>query len=220
MERLWSHFYRSEGQNAASEKRRERERYLIVFEHIPAARCVPCREWCPRCLEWKWQFNPWNSHEVKSIERWSQVSGTSKFDGFKRNGWKIQAGKNSECPAAEDKLFVHWKNIQTDDRFPRLKEGLQNLDFNRFRLRPCFAGLKSKQEQLNWYQNALQLIVITQIYKNIKVYQSWRECSGTLFPQLRVEFGLMMAVKRPLACTKPKETMELMEKHDETCQNN
>lgn len=25
----------------------------------------------------------------------------------------------------EDKLFVHWKNIQTDDRFPRLKEGLQ-----------------------------------------------------------------------------------------------
>ncbi len=32
-----------------------------------------------------------------------------------------------KCPAAEDKLFVHWKNIQTDDRFPRLKEGLQNL---------------------------------------------------------------------------------------------
>jgi len=30
---------------------RERERYLIVFEHIPAARCVPCREWCLRCLE-------------------------------------------------------------------------------------------------------------------------------------------------------------------------
>ena len=27
----------------------------------------------------------------------------------------------------KDKLFVHWKNIQTDDRFPRLKEGLQNL---------------------------------------------------------------------------------------------
>eukprot|EP00913_Durusdinium_trenchii_P014260 g13378.t1 len=26
-----------------------------------------------------------------------------------------------------DKVFVHWKNIQTDDRFPRLQQGLQTL---------------------------------------------------------------------------------------------
>lgn len=29
--------------------------------------------------------------------------------------------------AAQDKVFVHWKNIQTDDRFPRLQQGLQRL---------------------------------------------------------------------------------------------
>ena len=30
-------------------------------------------------------------------------------------------------PFDQDKVFVHWKEIQTDDRFPRLQQGLQML---------------------------------------------------------------------------------------------
>ncbi|CAK9101205.1 unnamed protein product [Durusdinium trenchii] len=38
---------------------------------------------------------------------------------------------DQQAVLTQDKVFVHWKNIQTDDRFPRLKEGLQ-VEFGLF----------------------------------------------------------------------------------------
>jgi len=50
------------------------------------------------------------------------VSSFNKWRGFGH----IVMDQKGVVPG--DSLFVHWKNIQTDDRFPRLKEGLQ-LEF-------------------------------------------------------------------------------------------
>eukprot|EP00434_Breviolum_minutum_P035586 symbB.v1.2.031502.t1/scaffold3665.1/size69420/3 len=58
-----------------------------------------------------------------TIDKDAKYTGTvldyNKWRGFGH----ISIDQKGVVP--EDKLFVHWKNIQTDDRFPRLKEGLQ-----------------------------------------------------------------------------------------------
>ena len=39
----------------------------------------------------------------------------------------------------KDKVFVHWNNIQTDDRFPRLQQGMQPIPWKEKLLKssPC-----------------------------------------------------------------------------------
>eukprot|EP00933_Yihiella_yeosuensis_P052315 TRINITY_DN50351_c0_g1_i1.p1 TRINITY_DN50351_c0_g1~~TRINITY_DN50351_c0_g1_i1.p1 ORF type:complete len:326 (-),score=89.06 TRINITY_DN50351_c0_g1_i1:263-1240(-) len=58
--------------------------------------------------------------EVDKEKRYSgTVAAYSKWRGFGH----IDMDQKGVIPG--DKLFVHWKNIQTDDRFPRLKQELK-----------------------------------------------------------------------------------------------
>ena len=106
----------------------------------------------------------------------------------------------------KDKLFVHWKNIQTDDRFPRLKEGLQNLG----------EILEEMWEVVN-VKGALQDCILKKKLRDPTRLQNIANSStdspamvtGFIsslisFPLLRVEFGLMMTVKRTFACDYPE----------------
>jgi len=90
------------------------------------------KKWQPKWVasQRKWQPK-WNTEKiwVKSCPRDFKVDPAARYTGTVSSYYKwkgvgfIEVQQPDVVPG--DKLFIHWSNIQTDDRFPFLVEGME-----------------------------------------------------------------------------------------------
>ncbi len=146
-------------------------------------------------------------HEIGMKWNWlrcSQASGTSKFYGFKRNVWKIQAGKNAQLLRTSSSCTGRTFRLMTDSlawrRVCRISPFVSPISaaamLCRAKIKSRTARLVSKCSTPHSDHTGL---------KNIKVYQSWRDVHGLYFANWGWNLVWWWPLKGPLPAPNRKK---------------